>query len=213
MKAPRLLVTGFGPFPGAPVNPTERLLTALRDRPEPAGVSAFAAERLDVDYATIAGQLSALGRAFAPDIAIHFGLARECAGFRLERFARNTHRHARPDNSGAMPASARVCDGPDILPSSLPLAAMHEALEAEGLPVEWSDDAGGYLCNTVFTLSRAHACEGLSPGMSGFIHIPPLAGDAPAGSPAMTLDQLIRGAAAIISVAAREWSAARSTAA
>ena len=28
--APRLLVTGFGPFPGAPENPTERLVRRAR---------------------------------------------------------------------------------------------------------------------------------------------------------------------------------------
>jgi pyroglutamyl-peptidase len=59
------------------------------------------------------------------------------------------------------------------LPSTLPLAAIRERLEAESLPVEWSDDAGAYLCNMVFTLSRAHACDGFAPPVSGFIHVPP----------------------------------------
>ena len=91
-RSPRILVTGFSVFPGAPVNPTEALVGILNDDP-PAGegIDAFRADILAVEYATIAGRLSAIGREFMPDIAIHFGLARECRGFRLERVARNSH--------------------------------------------------------------------------------------------------------------------------
>ena len=210
---PRLLVTGFGVFPGAPVNPTEKLVRALREAPPPLdGVGAFRAELLDVDYATISGRLSEIGRSFSPDIAIHFGLARECSGFRLERTARNSHRDARPDNSGALPASGRVCDGDETYPSSLPLDDIHAALAGAGLPVEWSDDAGGYLCNTVFTLSRAHACDGLAPAMSGFVHVPPLREAEPENPRTLAFDDLMRGALIIIDLcvarlaATRAWS-------
>ena len=37
----------------------------------------------------VAQRLSEIGHAFRPDIAIHFGLAQSCSGFRLERVARN----------------------------------------------------------------------------------------------------------------------------
>ena len=106
---PRLLVTGFGVFPGAPVNPTEKLVRALREAPPPLdGVGTFRAELLDVDYATISGRLSEIGRSFSPDIAIHFGLAQTAAGFRLEEVARNEIAALRPDNSGSQPASAAI---------------------------------------------------------------------------------------------------------
>jgi len=169
----RVLVTGFEPFPGAPVNPTEKLVAALRANP-PAfdGMAAFRAEILPVDYDTVGPRLSAIGRDFSPDIAIHFGLATECAGFRLERLARNRFEADRPDNAGILREAGAVCEGPETLPSGLPLEAIHARLAGLGLPVEWSDDAGGYLCNTVFMLSRAHACEGFAPQMSGFVHVP-----------------------------------------
>ncbi len=169
----RVLVTGFEPFPGAPVNPTEKLVAALRANP-PAfdGMAAFRAEILPVDYDTVGPRLSAIGRDFSPDIAIHFGLATECAGFRLERLARNRFEADRPDNAGILRDAGAVCDGPETLPSGLQLEAIHARLAGLGLPVEWSDDAGGYLCNTVFVLSRAHACVGFAPQMSGFVHVP-----------------------------------------
>jgi pyroglutamyl-peptidase len=193
-EAARVLVTGFEPFPGAPVNPTEWLVGVLRDEP-PAidGIAAFRAEVLPVDYAKVGLRLSEIGREFRPGIAIHFGLAAECSGFRLERIARNSFAGARADNAGAVPEPSAICHGPETLPSGLPLDAIHDALVAAGLPVEWSDDAGAYLCNMVFTLSRAHACEGFTPAMSGFVHVPPTGEGKPLGNV-----QLLAGARIII---------------
>ena len=163
-----------------------------------AGKSAFRAEVLPVDYAAVGPRLAAIGREFAPDIAIHFGLARECGGFRLERVARNSFAGARPDNAGAMPVSERICEAPETLPSRLPLEAIHATLAAAGLPVEWSDDAGAYLCNMVMTLSLAWACEGFSPAISGFVHVP-MAGE---GTP-LSHEALAAGARIVIETSCR----------
>lgn len=207
MGSPRILITGFSVFPGAPVNPTEALVGILSDEPSAGeGGGAFRAEVLAVEYATIRDRLSAIGRDFAPDIAIHFGLARECSGFRLERVARNSHAGARPDQSGAMPAAMAVCAGPDTLPSTLPLGLIAERLSAAGLPVEWSDDAGGYLCNTVMTLSLAHACDGLRPAMSGFVHVPPLKEAEPANGNAMAIGDLAAGARIVVRACLDAWA-------
>ncbi|MBN9074859.1 MAG: hypothetical protein BGN87_22640 [Rhizobiales bacterium 65-79] len=194
MTPVRLLVTGFEPFPGAPVNPTEWLVGALRREP-PAGdgIAAFRAEVLPVDYARVGPRLSEIGRDFSPDIAIHFGLAAECSGFRLERVARNSFAGARADNAGALPEATAICAGPETFPSGLPLDAIHAALATAGLPVEWSDDAGAYLCNMVFTLSRAQACEGFAPTVSGFVHVPPTGEGRPLDSA-----QLLAGARIVI---------------
>ncbi|MEQ1955370.1 hypothetical protein [Mesorhizobium sp. CN2-181] len=170
---PRVLVTGFEPFPGAPVNPTQWLVERLRNEPPPLdGMAAFRAELLPVDYRSIGPRLSMIGKTFAPDIALHFGLAHGCGGFRLESLARNGFQNAKPDNSGFAPPDGPICAAPALLESRLPLHAIHDALKAENLPVSWSDDAGGYLCNVVMTLSLAGVCESFSPGISGFVHVP-----------------------------------------
>jgi len=157
---------------------------------------------LPVDYAKVGPRLSEIGREFRPDIAIHFGLAAECSGFRLERVARNSFAGARADNAGALPEAAAICEGPATLASTLPLASIRERLETAGLPVEWSDDAGAYLCNMVFTLSRANACEGFAPEMSGFIHVPPMGEGKPLGEA-----QLLAGSRIVIEEAVRNWRA------
>jgi pyroglutamyl-peptidase len=199
MTPARVLVTGFEPFPGAPVNPTEWLVGELRrNPPRGEGIAAFRAEVLPVDYAGVGPRLSEIGREFRPDIAIHFGLAAECSGFRLERVARNSFAGARADNAGALPEASAICRGPETLPSNLPLQAIRERLQAEGLPAEWSDNAGAYLCNMVFTLSRAHACDGFAPAISGFIHVPPTGEGKPLGNA-----QLLAGARIVIEEAVR----------
>lgn len=195
-RRPRILLTGFSVFPGAPVNPTEALVESLSDVPPTIDAECRAAV-LSVEYATVAAQLSELCAGFAPDIALHFGLAQACDGFRLERIARNTNAQARPDNLGNLPSSQAICDGPETLASTLPLQRIARRLKAAGLPVEWSEDAGGYLCNTVFTLSVAHACDGLAPSMTGFIHVPP--------PDRMNFADLRRGALIALEACAAEW--------
>lgn len=200
---PRILVTGFSVFPGAPVNPTEALMAELEARrPLLAHLGALRTEVLAVEYDAVPARLAALA-AFAPDIAIHFGLAADAHGFRLERLARNALA-PRADNAGRRPPAAAIAPGMPDLPSALPLDALHAALAARGLPVSWSQDAGGYLCNYLFYLSRAGACAGFRPPMAGFVHVPPL--DEHAAAPnALPRPALVAGALEIVRVCAQSW--------
>lgn len=205
-SSPRVLVTGFSVFPGAPVNPTEALVERWQSQPPVVdGMGALRAETLAVEYAGMSERLSEMGRAFSPDIVVHFGLAHAARGFRLERIARNSLANARPDNAGCLPEGSMICAGPETFRSTLPLEAIAQVLDADGLPVEWSDDAGGYLCNMVFTLSAARVCDGFAPVMTGFVHVPALDGTQLAGNAKLTLDQLDRGGRLILDACVRAY--------
>ncbi|WP_309086084.1 hypothetical protein [Chelativorans sp.] len=154
-----MLVTGFGPFPGAPENPTEALIGALAASPGFSRDADMRFEVLPVEYQAVPGHLAGLS-GFAPDIAIHFGLSTRAGGFTLERVARNEIRGEKPDNKGELRSGGQICGGAGDQPSTLPLPAIYEALSAKGLPVRYSDDAGGYLCNYLFYLSRSGTCPG-----------------------------------------------------
>jgi len=195
-----MLVTGFGPFPGVPENPTEALVGALACEPGFAGRAVFRFEVLPVEYEAVRPRLAMLGREFSPDIVVHFGVSARAVGFTLERIARNEIAAAKPDNRGALPVGGPICARAGDFSSTLPLDAIHEALTARGLPVAWSDDAGGYLCNFLFYLSRSAECPGFAPPMCGFIHVPPLEAEI------LTFDDLKAGAIAIIETCARVWS-------
>ncbi len=205
---PRVLITGFGPFPGAPVNPTETLVRRLESEPGPlSGPAHIRTAVLPVEYAAVPDLLAELGRHNSPDIAIHFGLSAEAEGFTLERLARNEIRAGKPDNSGAHPDTPVILHEGDNRLSTLPLDKMAIALGAAGLPWSWSDDAGGYLCNYVFYLSCSPHFPALAAGMSGFVHVPPLRVGEGEGAPvnAMTLDDMLAGARLIIETCVTEW--------
>lgn len=207
-RRPRILVTGFSVYPGAPVNPTERLIAALDADPgELAVLGDLRFAVFAVEYDTLPGRLEETGSAFAPDIAIHFGLSERAEGFTLERLARNAISAEKPDNAGRTPPRTPIRAGGEDLASSLPLDAVHAALSARGLPVSWSDDAGGYLCNYLFYHSRGRLCAGFAPAMSGFIHVPPLLHGETWPANAMTMDNLVAGARLIIATCAKAWGA------
>lgn len=206
---PNLAVTGFSAFPGAPVNPTEALVQALKDDPgDLTHRCHFQVRVLDVDYATIDSQLASLADRSGPDIAIHFGLAADATGFRLERYGRNRSDTERVDNCGHRPNAQIVQGGDDAHESTLPRDDIASGLAAAGLPVTLDDQAGDYLCNAVLYLSRAGCCGEFQPAMSGFIHVPQLPetdGGIAGPGRRLSLTDLVVGARLICSICLDRW--------
>jgi pyroglutamyl-peptidase len=170
----RVLATGFGPFPKVPVNPTELLMADLAADPPDLGPDAtFATEVLPTEYHGLGERIAALGRAHAPNVAVHFGVSARDVAIRLERVARNRVATDRVDAAGALPPARAIAPGLRGRRTRLPLDAITAALRAEGLPVRLSDDAGAYLCNALFF----RALVGLDPPYAatttGFVHVPP----------------------------------------
>ena len=58
--------------------------------------------------------------------------------------------------------------------STLPLAAMHQALSERGIPVAWSNHAGTYVCNHVFYTARRAMEQAGVDRPCGFVHLPPM---------------------------------------
>jgi pyroglutamyl-peptidase len=168
----RVWVTGFGSFPGAPVNPTKRLVEQLGGlAPESVGAAELFCEVLPTDFSRAVAIVEERQRSLRPDIAVHFGLNRNAGGFRLERRAANAIGGDRPDAAGVVPQDRHVArDGPPALHSVWP-AGVGTALRDAGLAVEGSDDAGAYVCNAVYY--RSLGCATARPGAwCGFVHVP-----------------------------------------
>jgi pyroglutamyl-peptidase len=154
-----ILVTGFEPFGGLQRNPTGEIALAL------------GGAVLPVDYERVGPAIRALLDR-GPKAVLLLGLAVGQARIALERVAINFRDGLRPDNAGAVPQGSEVVPGgPAAYFSTLPLDALHQALEERGLPVEYSLSAGAYLCNASFYLAR-HAL-GTRPVPCGFVHMPP----------------------------------------
>jgi pyroglutamyl-peptidase len=184
---PRLLATGFGPFPGASENPTEALVGALAgEAPEAFGASLMKAVVLPTEYRRSWEMLQSLHSAFAPDVVVHFGLHLRAEAIHVERIGRNAVDPAKPDAAGFAPPDGRAhASGPDVLHATLPVSGIVAALAEAGLSAMLSDDAGGYVCNA--TLYRSLHEAGAARRV-GFIHVPP------EGRDGMTLERLVEAA-------------------
>src|ERR687888_1669516 len=95
------LLTGFGPFPGAPFNPTEGLVKRLGARRRPALAEV---ERIThvfrTSYAAVDEELPALIARHRPDVLLMFGLAARTPHVRSETRARNAVSALVPDVGG-----------------------------------------------------------------------------------------------------------------
>jgi pyroglutamyl-peptidase len=192
---PRVLITGFGPFPGQPVNPSATLVRSLRQF--------FAREQQRFDLRAVVLKTeyeggwqklqSELNR-FKPDVVVCFGVAAGETGFRLEQQARNHCSTEKPDAAGYTPASSTINpDGAISHNATLPLNQIQSDLTAARIDCRMSDDAGDYLCNHVFFNLMARATSEGSPVRAGFIHIP-----VPDQPDTLSRTKLIKGARLII---------------
>jgi pyroglutamyl-peptidase len=169
----RALIAGFGPFPGAPFNPSALLAKALVRRRRPAlaaierssHVFATAYGAVDRDLKTLLAQ--------KPDIVLIFGLAGRRRHVCIETRARNAVSVLLPDASGYRPKSGTIARGaPPSRQGKAPFARLLGAVRAQGVPARMSRDAGRYLCNYVYW-QALERMDKASP-MVAFVHIPQL---------------------------------------
>jgi len=170
-RAPFVLVTGFGPFPGRAVNPSREIARLLEAEPPP-GVRVRAAE-LPVSFLgapRAVRELLAQPAGPVPDLLLGLGV-HEGPFFRLERRARGRYDGARLDNDGHTASELRPVVGED-LECALELAPLAEALrEAGARDVRLSDDAGGYVCEITYHALLSGAAEHGKRAL--FLHVPP----------------------------------------
>jgi pyroglutamyl-peptidase len=197
-----VLVTGFEPFAGARVNPSQRLVEELAAAPAPAGVE-LATAVLPVAYARAAAELRAAVTAAEPDLVVCFGQADGRAGISVERFALNLDDAANVDNDGASSGAAVDPAGPAAYRSTLPVDEIVAALRAGGIPAGASRHAGGFLCNHVFYVLMHTLANERARAAGGFVHVPLLPEQAlDATTASMPSELIVRAAAIVVATAA-----------
>lgn len=193
----RVLVTGFEPFGGGTVNPSQRLVEALAAEPPPDAELATAV--LPVAYAHAAAALCDAVRGFAPDVVVCFGQADGRTGISVERFAHNLDDRTTLDNDGVASGAEIDPDGPAAYRSTLPVEETVAALRAEGIPAAESRDAGGFLCNHVFYVLMRLLEQERPRTAGGFVHVPLLPDQAlEQAAPSMPLETLVRAARVVV---------------
>lgn len=212
MLALRVLLTAFGSFPGAPVNPTMVIARRVQRRHgrrlARLGVQIHTAV-LPVVYKGAETRVADLIAKVQPQVVLHLGLAARRKKLSFETRARNRLNVLHPDaarqNAGAMLIEPQ---GPFVRSSRAPVARCVAAISKAGASCAASIDAGDYLCNQTL-----YASLGGPAPLVAFLHTPrPRRLRAPrkAAARGITLDQMTEGAfAAILEMtkAARRLSA------
>jgi pyroglutamyl-peptidase len=169
----KILLTGFEPFGESPINPSQELLRCFPD---------FLLEDtqiekaiLPVDKAKAPADLLGHMHQTQPDAILSLGLAAGRPKISIERIAVNLMDFRMADNAGVKVTDQPIIPGgPAAFFSTLPVRAMHKALQENEIPGELSLTAGAYLCNQIFyTMLHEIAVNDLDI-RAGFIHLPAL---------------------------------------
>jgi len=168
---PILLITGFGPFPGAPYNPTVKLVRALARLRRPAlADTKIVAHIFTTSYAAVDRDLPALIAHHKPDALLMFGLHGRARAVRIETQARNALALL-PDASGKVQRRGVIePDAPSAKRMPMPAQRLLAAARAAHVPAVLSRDAGRYLCNYLCW----RAVDSGAP-LAVFVHVPKVA--------------------------------------
>lgn len=152
----KVLVTGFGPFPGVPRNPSVDVVRALQGRR--VGDVDIVAREIPVSWSEGPDLAVATAREIGASLVIGVGVAESRDAVTVERQGRRAWSQI-PDARGATCAGL---EGPEIVPATLDVERLAGALRA-GV----SDDAGAYVCNAwLYRVAQALDVP------VGFVHIP-----------------------------------------
>jgi pyroglutamyl-peptidase len=163
----RLLITGFGPFPGMPSNPSMRLALhagAIR-RMRFAGVTRIV-RLLPTTWAML-DDVPGLLSETAPDVVLMFGVAGKRRRVTPELQALNHQSALKADADRRFSGfRSRAMGMPPALRSQLDAVRLQVAIQAVHVPSQVSRTAGDYLCNA---LSWQVIASGI-PAI--FVHVP-----------------------------------------
>ena len=204
MATPSVLLTGFEPFGGDPVNPSWLLAQALHGR-QIAGHRVVSL-CLPTVFGAASKRLRAQVLAQRPALVLCLGLAGGRSALSLERVAINVDDARIADNASLQPIDQAVVAGaPAAYFAQLPIKAMVLAMRREGVAAEVSNTAGTFVCNHVFyaLMHLIATGRGTRRIRGGFMHVPWLPEQAQANrSPnALALPDMERGLRAAIHTA------------
>ncbi|XP_030461518.2 uncharacterized protein LOC115681658 [Syzygium oleosum] len=182
-------MTGFKKFHGVPENPTETIVSNIREymnkRGLPKGLTLGSCSILETaGQGAVASLYKTLQLAIEENdseltnsrrvIWVHFGVNSGATKFAIEHQAFNEATFRCPDEMGWKPQKVPIIPSDGAISrtreTSLPIQEIAQALSKKGYHVMTSDDAGRFVCNYVYYHSLRFAEEnGIK---SLFVHVP-----------------------------------------
>jgi pyroglutamyl-peptidase len=199
----RILVTGFGPFPGASFNPTQPLVARLLRLRRPAlGAVELSGHIFPVTYRAVDRELPELLAQHRPDALLMFGLATRTAHVRIETRARNAVTTLWPDADHARLRRGSIAGGAEAMMFGPHTAKLLRAADGTGIDARTSRDAGSYLCNYLSWRAIEATSGDAGPRLAAFVHVPPLKRDGASqrkgATRRLTLDELVDAGEAML---------------
>ena len=171
----RILITGFGPFPGAPFNPTQPLVARLLRLRRPALCDVeLSAHIFPVTYTAVDRELPHVLASKRPHALLMFGLASRTPYVRVETRARNAVTTLWPDADHARVRKGSIAGGADAMMFGPHIAKLLRAADSTGVDARASRDAGSYLCNYLSWRAIEATSSDIGPRLAAFVHVPPL---------------------------------------
>ena len=169
----RILVTGFGPFPGAPCNPTQPLVARLLRLRRPAFSDVeLSGHIFPVTYSAVDRELPELVAKHRPQALLMFGLANRTPYLRIETRARNAVTTLWPDADHTQVRKGSIARGSDAVTFGPHAAKLLRAALATGVDARASRDAGSYLCNYLSWRAIEATDKDNGPALAAFVHVP-----------------------------------------
>jgi pyroglutamyl-peptidase len=199
----RILITGFGPFPGAPYNPTQPLVARLLRLRRPAVSEVeLSGHIFPVTYAAVDRELPQLLAKHRPHTLLMFGLASRTPHLRIETRARNAVTMLWPDADHTSVRKGSIAGGADAKMFGPHTAKLLRAAMATGIDARASRDAGSYLCNYLSWRAIEAVATDNDLRLAAFVHVPLLPRDGRSqrkGAPhRVTLEQLVDAGEAML---------------
>ncbi|PFN98711.1 pyroglutamyl-peptidase I [Neobacillus bataviensis] len=190
----KILVTGFEPFGGEPVNPALEAVKLLN------GKEITEYEVVTREIPTVFGKaICSLKESIDeinPDMVICVGQAGGRSTITPERVAINVDDARITDNENNQPIDEEIVPGgPAAYFSKLPVKAMVKVMNENGIPASVSNTAGTFVCNHIFYGLMNYLDTSDKDIRGGFIHIPFLPEQIirNPGHPSMSLELIVKG--------------------
>jgi pyroglutamyl-peptidase len=166
-RPPRLLVTGFGPFPGIPRNPSEVAARCIARDPRwrRLGIEVEALA-LSTTYAAVERELLPALARNRPDALLMIGVAGRARDVRVETRGLNRASILLPDAAKVRPARLQLERAALARATRAKPLRQVVTLKRHGFRARASINAGAYLCNASYfaALTQSHPVL--------FVHIP-----------------------------------------
>jgi pyroglutamyl-peptidase len=203
MSLPKILVTGFGPFPGVRKNPSAVLATKIIRSRRLTGFARIDGAVIPTVYDEVFFTFRKMIEAEKPDAILMFGVAARTTHLRIETRARNYAGQFYPDAEGRKAPQTLILHAPNFLRVNAPVETLAAAVRATGIAARTSTDAGRYICNAALFTALDTVARMPKKPPTVFVHIPMPKRCGRAPDPRPTAAQLRRAGEAIVIALAR----------